>query len=122
MPQCVWDETDFLEYLEVEPTIGEYEVEYRYEVSQPPLRLLLSLFHLAGDVYVSVFCDPHETPIIDVEMRGCPGARVVNDKRGNYIEFAAANCFTNRYDGASVIPYGVRLFVRPHIRIELFQA
>ena len=121
MQQLVWDETDFLEYLEVEPTIGEFEQEFCYEVSQHPLRLLLSVFYLAGDVYISVFCDPHETSIIDVEMRGCPGARLVNDERGNYIEFAAADCFGNRYDGDSVIAYGVRLFVRPSIRVELFE-
>ena len=117
----VWNETDFLEYLQVEPEIGEYETEYRYEVPQPPLRLLLSVFHLAGDVYISVYCDSLEAAVIDVAIRDCPEARVVNDKRGNYIEFAAANVFGSRFDGESVIPYGVRLFVRPHIRLELFR-
>jgi hypothetical protein len=117
-----WNETDFLEYLQVEPEIGRYETEYRYEVTQLPLRFLLSVFHLAGDVYISVYCDPLESAVIDVAIRDCPGARVVNDQRGNYIDFAAANVFGTRYDGESVIPYGVRLFVRPHIRVELFRA
>jgi hypothetical protein len=116
----VWNEIDFLTYLEVEPVIGEYEIEYRYEVLQSPLRLLLSVFHLAGDIYISIFCDHLELAVIDFAIRDCPGARVVNDDRGNYIEFAAANCFTCRYDGESVIPYGVRLFVRPQIRVMLF--
>lgn len=120
MPELVWNQTDFLEYLEVEPSIGEYEEEYQYKVSQPPLRLELSVYQYAGDVYISVFCTPNERAIVDVVLRQCPGARVVNDKRGNFIEFAAANCSTGRYDGESVIPYGVRLFVRPRIRVELF--
>jgi hypothetical protein len=120
MSQLVWNETDFLGYLEVEPSIGEYEEEYRYVVSQLPLRLELSVFHYAGDIYISLFCTPHERAIVDVVIRRCPGARVVSDKRGNFIEFAAANCFMSRYDGESAIPYGVRLFVKPHIRVELF--
>ena len=118
----VWDKTDFLGYLQVEPEVGEYEAEYRYKVSQLPLRLLLSVFHYAGDVYITVFCDPIEWAVVDVAIRDCPGARVVNDKRGNYIEFSAANVFGRRYDGESVVPYGVRLFVRPQIRVELFRA
>ena len=119
MRELVWNPTEFLGYLEVEPSIGEYE-EYHYVVSQPPLRLEFSIYPYDGDVYISVFCAPHERAIVDVVIRQCPGARIVNDKRGSFIEFAAADCFTNRYDGESAIPYGVRLFVRPQLRVELF--
>jgi hypothetical protein len=120
MPELVWSPVEFLGYFEVEPSTGEYEEEYRYTVLQSPLRLELSVYQFSGDVYISVFCTPHERPVVDVVVRQCPGARVVNDERGNYVEFAAAKCFTGRYDGESAIPYGVRLFVRPHIRVELF--
>ena len=53
-------------------------------------------------------------------MLGCPGIRSVSDKRGTFLEFAAANTFTGRYDGYSVIPYGLRLWVEPQILIEPF--
>jgi hypothetical protein len=119
MVELVWNPTDFLAFLEAEPSIGECE-DHQYVVFQPPLRLELSVFQYGEGIYISVFCAPHEHAIVDIAMRQCPGARVVNDQRGNFIEFAAANCFTNRYDGESAIPYGVRLFVKPHIRVELF--
>ena len=123
MPELVWNETDFLEYFEVEPSIGDYEEEYHYVVLRLPLRLELAVYPYTGDIYISVFCTSFEKAIIDIVMQNCPGARMVKDQRGNFVEFAAANCFSSRYrryDGESVIPYGVRLMVNPHIRVELF--
>ena len=72
MPELVWNQTDFLGYLEVEPSIGEFEAERRYVVSQPPLRLELSIYQYARDVYISVFCAPNERAIADVVVRQCP--------------------------------------------------
>ena len=120
----IWNETDFLEYLEVEPTLeDEYDYCYSYvKKCTQSLRLELTIYPYSGDIYISLFHESLEWSIFDIVMRDCPGARVVNDKRGNYIEFAESNCFTNRYDGESVIPYGVRLFVKPQIHIELFAA
>jgi hypothetical protein len=46
--------------------------------------------------------------------------RVVDDKRGQFLEFAAANTFTGRYDGYSVIPYGLRVWVKPQVCLEPF--
>ena len=117
--QFGWDQTDILEYLEVVPEIDEYGVEYRYVVEQPPLRLVLFVL-LSSTVYITISCDGVDVSIIDVEIRDCSGARVVNNERGNYIEFAAGNLFSKKYDGASVIPYGLRLYVRPSIRAEFF--
>ena len=59
-------------------------------------------------------------PIIKYTLLGCPGIRVVDDKRGTFVEFAASNTFTGRYDGYSVIPYGLRLWVDPQFFLEPF--
>ncbi|WP_445178051.1 hypothetical protein [Pseudomonas sp. McL0111] len=53
-------------------------------------------------------------------MPGCPGIRVVDDKRGKFLEFAAADTFAGRYDGYSVMPYGLRIWVDPQIFLEPF--
>jgi hypothetical protein len=114
----------FSGYLEVEPSIGDEE-EYQYVISQPPRRLELSVYEYAGHIYISVYCAPHDRAVIDVIISQGLGARVVDDERGSFIEFAAANCFTpwtERYDGETPVPYGVRLFARPQIRIELCPA
>jgi hypothetical protein len=118
----IWDETEVLACLEVEPKVGEYEMEHVYEVAQPPLRLLLSVFWMTSDVYATVYCDGKPNPVAHAELRGCPAIRVVDDQRGNYIECAAPSAVSEHYDGSSVIPFGLRVYVRPNIAIEMFTA
>ena len=114
----VWDKTDFLGYLQVEPEVGEYEVEYRYKVSQLPLRLLLSVFHYAGDVCITVFCDPIEWAVVDA---GNPRSSWSPSGESN-VETTSSLWPPSFWGGGTMgigYPYGVRLFVRPDIRVEL---
>lgn len=53
-------------------------------------------------------------------MLGCPGIRVVDDKRGKFLELAASNISTERYEGYSMIPFGLSLWVEPQIFLEPF--
>jgi hypothetical protein len=120
MPQLTWDPVDFLSVLGVAPEVGEYETWYRYTVEQPPVRLQITLWQYDADVELLLFVADWERPVLRYSMLGTPGVRVVNDKRGHFLEFAAANTFTGRYDGYSVIPYGLRVWVTPQISIEPF--
>src|SRR5262249_22970351 len=69
---------------------------------------------------LNLFVAPFQSAIVRYSMLGYPGVRAVDDKRGQFLEFAATNTFAGRYDGYSVIPYGVRVWVVPHIRLEPF--
>jgi hypothetical protein len=115
-----WNETDFLECLEVEPTIDEYGEGYHYTVKKDGMRLLLSVFQYSSDVRISVFRDGIERAIISLSIRECSGTKRVKDARGDYLEFAPSNVFGERFDSDFVIPVGVRLTVQPTISIELF--
>ena len=117
----VWNEYDFVECLGVLPEVGEDGIEHFYKIEKDGLRLEITVFQYDGDIYIELFRDGIEFSIFYMRMIDCPGARYVRDKGGaDYLEFAAAKSFGNRYDGESVIPFGVRLSVDPHIRIELF--
>ena len=116
----IWDELEFVECLEVVPTVEEYEVSHHFCVQEDGLTLKLTVFQYDGDVYISVYKDGVEIPILDVKLLACSGVRRVNDKRGDYLEFAPAKAFGSRYDGSSAIPLGIRLSVRPSISVELF--
>ncbi|OWY29024.1 hypothetical protein CEJ42_12630 [Herbaspirillum robiniae] len=59
-------------------------------------------------------------PVIHLQLIDCPGARVINDKRGKFIEFSAANLFTGRYDTTSPAPYGFRLHLQPQLQVTTF--
>ena len=120
MPDLVWNETSFLSDLGVLPEVGEYGLAYFYKVQRCGLRLDLTVCPYSGDIDFSLFRDGFEAPVFDLKLIECNGVRYVNDQRGEYLEFAPAKTFGNRYDGMSLIPFGVRLSVDPCISIILF--
>jgi hypothetical protein len=120
MPLLVWSETDFATCLEVLPAVEEYDVSYSYRVKRCGLRLDLTVYPYASDIYITLFREGVETPIFDMKLIECAGTRYINDERGEYLEFAPGKAlFGNRYDGF-VIPFGFRLSVKPCISIKLF--
>lgn len=120
MPQLVWDPVDILSILGVAPVLGEHEVYHQYVVEQGLIRLQLTIRQYDSDVDILMFVAPLPEPVVRYSMLGCPVIRAINDKRGRFLEFAAANTFTGRYDGYSVIPYGLRLWIAPQIVFEPF--
>ena len=120
MPQFGWDPIDVLSVLNVLPVIGEDETSHQYLIEQGPIKLQVSIWQYDSDVEVLLWVAPFPEPVVKYSMLECPGVRIVNDKRGTFLEFAAANTFTGRYDGYSVIPYGLRLWVDPQVVLEPF--
>jgi hypothetical protein len=120
MPQFVWEPTELLNLLCAVPVVEELGISHRYVVEQGPLRLQLTIWQYDSDVEILLSVAPLSKPVVKYTMLDCPGVRVVNDKRGTFLEFAAANTFTGRYDGHSVIPHGLRLWVVPQIVLEPF--
>ncbi len=116
----VWNEYEFVECLGVLPEVEEYETSHFFRVEKDGLRLLLSVFQYDGDVYLDLYREGIEPPLFSMRLIGCEGARYVNEKGGEWLEFAPAKSFGSRYDGVSLLPFGVRVAVNPHIRIELF--
>jgi hypothetical protein len=120
MPALVWNETDILTYLGVLPTVEEYGISYLYRVQRCGLYLDLIMYPNDSDIYLSLFREGVEAPVLDMKLIECNGVRYINDQRGEYLEFAPARTFGSRYDGMSLIPYGVRSAVNPCISITLF--
>ncbi len=120
MPELVWDETDFATCLEVLPTIDEYGTEFHYIVEKNGLKLELSVYPLCGDIYVTVYRLGVDRPVIDFHMLNCSATRYVDDERGEFLEFAPAQVFGNRFQKDFVIPVGLQLSVKPSISISLF--
>lgn len=120
MPALIWDPYDLFHVLGVIPTEEDLGISHRYIVEQGSVRLQLTIWQFDADVEIQLWATPLPNPIVRYAMLGCPGIRVVDDKRGRFLEFAAADTFTGRYDGYSVIPYGLRLWVTPQIFLEPF--
>jgi hypothetical protein len=107
MPLLTWDPFDLIAVLGVFPSLDEFETSHCYVIEQGTVRLKLTIWQYDSDVEIQVSEASLPNPII-------------NDKRGKFLEFAASNTFTGRYDGYSVIPYGLRLWVEPQILLEPF--
>ena len=121
MQRFVWNETDFIECLSVIPTVEECGVAHHFVVHRNGLRLLLSVYQLTAEVWISLYREESNQLLFRVVLEDSPGARLVRNRNGqDYIEFAAAKVFGRRYDGESVIPMGIRLTVDPDFNIQLF--
>lgn len=120
MPDFSWDPYDFLDILGVLPVEEEYGVAYRYEVDRRPLSLALTIWPFDGDVELAIRCEGVSEPVVHLNLLDCPGARVIAEKRGKYIEFAAAKLFAGRYDNARPAPYGFRLRIEPSLQVTTF--
>jgi hypothetical protein len=117
----VWNPYQFIECLGVLPVVEEGETSHLFRVEKDGLRLELTVFQYAGDVYPDLYRDGIGEAVFKLRLLDCPGAGYVAGKDGSeQLEFAAAGSFGSRYDGAAPIPMGCRVAVNPHLRIELF--
>lgn len=116
----VWNPYDVLACLETVPVVEEYEISHTYTVSRDGIQLELAIHQYAGDVSIRLVRDGWPTPLFKMVLTDCPGCRYVNDQRGEYLEFAPARSFGHRYDGNMLIPFGVRLAVKPNVSVSLF--
>lgn len=118
MPQFTWEPLDFLDVLGVIPSESEYGLSYQYLVERSGLRLELFVWPLDSDVFVKIYSSPQVEPLIALNLLDCPAARVIQDSRGRFIEFAGGKAFTGRYDTSTAASYGFRLWVDPYIQVE----
>jgi len=120
MPEFVWNEYEFIECLGVLPEVSEYDDSRTFKVERDGLRLELNVSQYDGDIILDLFREGVEPHVFFMRLMGCEGARYVRDKGGDFIEFAPAKSFGSRYDGRTPAPFGFRVSVNPHIKIEPF--
>lgn len=116
-----WDKADFMGVLGVLPVeSNDFGANYEFDVSRGPVTLSLGLNADTGDCSVFVRCQGQQTPVFEAIYLGSPGARVVLDKRGSYIELGAPSSFEGSYDSTQPLRQGLRLRVEPSISVESF--
>ncbi len=120
MPELVWDEIEFTTCLEVLPTIEEDGISYFYVVEKDGLKLEFSVYPYSRDIYFTLYRSGVERPVIDFRLLNCSGTKYVRDQHGEFLEFAPAQVFGDRFHTDFVIPVGVQLSVKPSISILFF--
>jgi hypothetical protein len=115
----LWDQTDFIWALEVNPVSDEYG-NYHFTVEKHELRLQLTITELTHDISFFLYKIDLPDPIFSMRMYNCPRALLVPDENGDYLEFASANVYSDQYEKDWNVPIGVRLRAKPQIRITLY--
>ena len=118
----VWNEGDIIDCLGVVPEIDEYETRHRFLVTDNGLTLELSLCQYDGDIDVRIYQDGLEPAVVEFGIVGSDAMRRVHSADEDYLEIGAATLFGGRYDGDGPIPYGVRVYTKPSIRVAFFRA
>lgn len=116
----VWDEADFVACLETLPVFSEDDLSYWFSVAKDGLTLQLTVFEFEGDIAVTLHRDGVEGPVFDVTLIDCMGARYINDKGGEWLEFSPCKTAGTRYDGTSPLPFGLSVSVTPSIQLRMF--
>ena len=88
MPPLEWNDTEFLDFFAVEPTVEDYAVSHNYEVERNGLRLSFTVWQHESVIQVSVFRGDADDALVTFAAYVRAGARFINDKRGRYLEIA----------------------------------
>jgi hypothetical protein len=116
-----WDQTAFIEILGVIPVVThEFGADYAFKVRHPSLTLTIGINEDMGDCSVLLHCPGRESPIFSAVYLGSPGAHVVRDERGYFIEIGAAGSFSGSYDSSQPLRHGLRIWVEPQVFVETF--
>lgn len=126
MGQLQWDPTDFIECLEVLPTIDDYEVRHRFRVDQGDLVMELSVFQFESFVTVSFFVRGTQEAHLSLSLVVFGPCTFVRERGREYIDLndarlAASRFWRNEFDEAmltSVPPLRLRLSRKP-LRAQL---
>ena len=133
MPQLHWNEDAFIECLEVLPAVEEHGAKHRFQVAQPDLTLVLTLWQFESVVAIEVKRTGTSAPVIAFVFVVRGSTRHLNGPGSECIEFADAVIVPSRfsyleYQQKRVDLYdpeqmpgidAIRLFVKPGIRIEI---
>ncbi len=118
-----WDPADVIDLFNSSPIPAEdFWDAHLYIKERHSLRIELKIWPGLADVDIKLYqLTDQAEPIFSMRMTNCPGARVVQDKRGEFMEFAATSIFSDSYSSVDVPKYGFRLWIDPYIKVEPFK-
>lgn len=117
-----WDEADLISFFGVAGVFDKPCHSYSYEVTGDGIRLLVTIFDLEQAVYVSIFRDGLSVPLFTVCRELCTHVQIVKDE-------ASRDCFqagspkhpVSDPKMQPVLVRGVRVYVKPHFRVQLIE-
>jgi hypothetical protein len=118
MPFMTWDPIDVLSLFDAMPVEDRDGLFHQYTLEQASLHLQLTIWQYDADVEIILRTADLPEPIARHTIQNCPEIRVVSEKAGKFMEFAAPLSIQGGYVGQSQFESGLRLWMDPQIRIE----
>ncbi len=117
MSRLNWDETDFVEVLEVIPEIENYEVHHKFDFVRGNKRISLLVWQLESFIQIKVFDEHSKNPFLNIAFY-CRGESKV-DSKNDVINFSDCIFVENRFsyiENSDVfkkdkVPYGNQVIV-----------
>ncbi len=81
MSRLSWDETEFVEVLEVIPEIENYEVHHRFDFVRGNKKISLLVWQLESFIQIQVFDEHSDNSFLNVAFY-CRGESKVDSKKG----------------------------------------
>jgi hypothetical protein len=125
MPELRWDETEFIECLEVLPEWGENYVKALFEVERDGLALKVSVRPLDSTIDLILHRCGSEVPLVEFKLFVHGQTELRKEKSGEYLWIRDADLVPRQWTnyeyykeyGASIRTHTVVLRVNPDIRI-----
>lgn len=129
MPQLKWDETEFIECLEILPVVEDYSVSHVFEIKKDGLILQLTVRQYESVVQLAVFREQVEVAVIQMALFVRGEVRYIKELKSEFLEFRHCIPVTSSFSDLDFpenpfnqkeYPYDltVWLFVKPHIMIH----
>jgi len=119
MAEC--NKSELVEFFGALPEEAEDQTYLSFNVERDGLRLYISFFHCAFDVYIDIFREGIDEPVFRTKIENSAGMKYMKQANGwECLEVAAPHRNVS-FEEEWIIPIGARIRVNPHICVEMFQ-
>ena len=124
MPLLDWDETDFIECLEVLPKVEEYETEYSFAVERNRVTLTVVVFPLESRIYLTLQETDTSAPLMVFSLLVFGKVLYIKEKQSEFLRLqdcviTPENFYYGLFDELSSPKFNVEIRSKPTISIRL---
>jgi hypothetical protein len=114
-----WNKYELVEFFGVIPEEDEEQTYLSFSVEKNGLRLNVTFYHYACDVYINIAQDGFNAPVFSTTIKDSAGAKYIRESSGyECLEISDADEQAG-VGRERIAPMTVRLVVNPTVGIEL---
>ena len=117
-----WNEPDFIDFFNSLCEFDETAHSHTFSSVQDDIRVVVTLIEYEGTVYVDLFRATWDEPLITIRRDFCSHAQITKDASFRCcFEAGKPDHPVTNMGIPPVLTHGVRVYVEPHVQIELIE-